>query len=72
MLCDDPEGQDGFKGGPKGWSTCIHIADSLHCTAEANTTLQSNYTPIREGKERTKVPHPDPMEVSSKECDMKC
>ena len=25
----------------------IHIADSLCCTAETNTTLQSNYTPIK-------------------------
>ena len=26
---------------------CIHIADSLCYTAETNTTLQSNYTPIK-------------------------
>ena len=26
---------------------CIHIADSLCCTAEINTTLYSNYTPIK-------------------------
>ena len=26
---------------------CMHTADSLHCTAETNTTLQSNYTPIK-------------------------
>ena len=25
----------------------IHIADSLCCTAETNTTLYSNYTPIK-------------------------
>ena len=27
--------------------TCTHIADSLCCIAETNTTLQSNYTPIK-------------------------
>ena len=26
---------------------CIHIADSLCYTAETNTTLSSNYTPIK-------------------------
>ena len=30
-----------------GGNICIHIADSLHCTAESNTTLQSSYTPIK-------------------------
>ena len=25
----------------------MHIADSLNCTAETNTTLQSNYAPIK-------------------------
>ena len=24
---------------------CIHTADSLHCTAETSTTLESSYTP---------------------------
>ena len=42
MLCDDLDGRDG------GWSERevqegadigIHIADSLHCTEETNTTL---------------------------------
>ena len=27
-----------------------HTADSLCCTAEANTTLQSNHTPIKTNK----------------------
>ena len=31
------------KGGSRGRDICIHIADSLHCTAETNTTLSSNY-----------------------------
>ena len=25
----------------------MHIADSLGCSAEVNTTLESNYTPIK-------------------------
>ena len=29
-----------------GGDICIHKADSLCCTAETNTTLSSNYTPI--------------------------
>ena len=27
--------------------TCIHIADSFHCTTETNTILQSIYTAIK-------------------------
>ena len=30
----------------EGENAYIHTADSLHCTAETNTTLQSNYIPI--------------------------
>ena len=30
-----------------GGDTCIHIVDLLHCTAETNTTLESNYSPIK-------------------------
>ena len=26
---------------------CIHMGDSLRCTAETSTTLWSNYTPIK-------------------------
>ena len=37
----------------EGGGTCIHISDSLHCTAETNTTLQSNYPPIK--KERNEI-----------------
>ena len=39
-----------LRGGWKvqeGGDTCIHIADSLSCTAETNKTLESNYTPIK-------------------------
>ena len=42
MLCDDLDGWDG-EGGRRevqeGGDIGIHIADSLHCTAETNTTL---------------------------------
>ena len=46
----------GMEGGggrevQEGGDICIHIADSLHCTEETNTTLQSNYTPIIKKKE---------------------
>ena len=40
-ICDDLEGWDG--GGrreiQKPRDICIHVTDSLHCTAETNTTL---------------------------------
>ena len=40
MLCDDLDGWDGWaRGVQKGGDICIHTADSLHCTAETNTTL---------------------------------
>ena len=32
---------------PKGGDICIPMADSHSCMAEANTTLQSNYPPIK-------------------------
>ena len=43
MLCDDLDGWDGEVGGGRevqeGGDICIHIADSVRCTAETNTTL---------------------------------
>ena len=42
MLCDDLDGWDRMWSGKEvqeGEDICIHIADSLHCTAEANTLL---------------------------------
>ena len=41
MLCDDLDGWDGGDGREvqEGGDIGIHIADSLHCTAEINTTL---------------------------------
>ena len=54
---------------PRGWDrpggskahewggSCIHIADSLCCTAEMNRILQSNYTPIFFKKKKTSLTH---------------
>ena len=41
MLCDDLDVWGGGSGREvqEGGDICIHIADSLHCTAETNTTL---------------------------------
>ena len=42
MICDDLDGWDGGRAGreaQEGGDICIHIADSLRCTAETNTTL---------------------------------
>ena len=42
MLCDDLDGWDKGRGGrevQEGGDICIHVADSLHCTAETNTPL---------------------------------
>ena len=41
MLCDDLDGWDegGGREVPEGEDIGIYIADSLHCTAEMNTTL---------------------------------
>ena len=48
-LCDDLEGWNAGGGGrSKRKGVCIHIAESLHCTAEMNVTLQSNDIPIKE------------------------
>ena len=43
------EGLDGGVGGKaqKGGDICILMGDSHWCTAETNTTLLSNYTPIK-------------------------
>ena len=51
MLCDDLDRRDGVAGVGRevqeGGDTCVLTADSLHCTAETNRALQSNYTPIK-------------------------
>ena len=40
VLCDDLDGWDGGGGREvqEGKDICIHIADSLYCTGETNTT----------------------------------
>ena len=30
-----------------GRDICTHVTDSVHCTAETNTMLESNYIPIK-------------------------
>ena len=47
MLCDHLEGWEGNAGGRGCRDVCMHIADSLCCTMEANTALWSNCTPIK-------------------------
>ena len=39
----------------EGGDICIHIPDSFCGTAETNTTLQSNYTPLKIIKKKIKV-----------------
>ena len=52
MLCDDLDGWDRRGGGRfKREGICIYIQPSLCCTAETNTTWESNYTSIlKKGK----------------------
>ena len=54
-LCDDLDewhGQGAGGGRFKREGIHMHIADSLCCSAEANTTLESNYTPIKKKKSK--------------------
>ena len=43
MHCGDLNGNEVQKGG----DICTCMADSFCCTVETNTTLQSNYPPIK-------------------------
>ena len=45
MLWVDKEGWDGGGGGQllEGEDICIHVADSLHCTAETNSIERQLY-----------------------------
>ena len=62
VLCDDLDwwvGGGGWEEGPRGkgymhtYNICMIIAyDSLCCTAEANTTLKSNYTSVKKKKNK--------------------
>ena len=50
MFCDNLEGWDGMGGGrelKEGGEVCVLVADSYWRTAETNTTLESNYPPIK-------------------------
>ena len=40
----------GGREAEEGGGICMHMADSCCCTAETNTTLQSNYSPIKNKK----------------------
>ena len=57
MLCDNLEGWDGEGGreAQEGGGICIHIPDSLCCTAETNITLESNYNQIGRASCRERV-----------------
>ena len=49
VFCDDLEGWDGGGGGrevQEGGDVRDLVADSPRCMAEANTILESNYSPI--------------------------
>ena len=55
MLSDNLEGWDGVEDGREAHGAedlCVHTADSLCCTAETNTALLSNYTPIKNKLEK--------------------
>ena len=50
MFCDNLEGWDGVGGEgdiQERKDICILMADSCFCVAETNTTLESNYTPVK-------------------------
>ena len=51
MLCGDLNGKEIQKRG----DMYTRIADSLCCTVETNTTLQSNYTPIKTNLKKEEV-----------------
>ena len=47
---DSREGWNEVRGGREvreGGDICILLDDSHHCTAETNSTLESNYLPIK-------------------------
>jgi len=56
VFCDDLDGWDGGGGREvqKGEAICMHMADLLHDTAETNTTLKSNYVPIKNKTQKKK------------------
>ena len=51
-------GKGGWEGDARGkgyGDTCIHIADALCYTAETNTPLEGNYTPIKMLKKKKRI-----------------
>ena len=51
-------GKGGWEGDARGkgyGDTCIHIADALCYTAETNTPLEGNYTPIKMLKKKKEL-----------------
>ena len=53
MFYDDLRGEMGDgKEAQEGGDICMYIANSLCCTAETNTILQRNYTPIKKNLQR--------------------
>ena len=56
MLCDNLQGCDGVEGerGVKEGGD-VPIPDSCRSVAEANTTLYSNYPPIKKKKKKKKL-----------------
>ena len=64
MICDDLEGWNVEGGGRlMVGDVYILIADSLCCTAETNTILQNDYTPVKE-RERTRAKQTPRVSVS--------
>ena len=57
LLSDDVEGWDGGHGkeASEGGDICVHMADSLPCTAETHVTVQSSYTPIKKEEEEKTI-----------------
>ena len=55
MLRDDPEGWGGRAGGRLVKEQAYNMADSWCCTAETNTTLESNYIPVEKDGEHLEL-----------------
>ena len=51
-------GWRGRREAQERWDICIHMADLRCCSVGTNTTLESNYTPIKKkkGLRRAKIP----------------
>ena len=62
MLSGDPGGWDGVgeREVQEGGDIDIHIADSLHCTAETNNTVKQFYSNKKNLKRVKKMIQTDP------------